>query len=73
MTNLQSIFNKLNVNLFVARRDAGEALARVENLDLESDLFDALSKLEYCIEEALDSLRKCREEFPKDALSKYRV
>ena len=73
MTSLESVFNKLHVNLFVARRDATEAVTRVENLELESDLFEALASLEYNIQEALDALAKCRLEFPKDALSKYIV
>ena len=69
-TNLQSIFNNLQITLFVARRDVESARGRVEGLDLE-DAEASIIQVEGAINEALETLKECRTELSTEQLTKF--
>ena len=70
-TNLESIFNKLQVNLFVARRDIESVRSRIDILELEDELFGKFIHVETAICEALETLKECRTELTEAQRTEY--
>ena len=72
MTNIQSIFNNININLFVVRRDIEDAKTKFNNLESsQDDALVTLSSLEEAIEKALSSLKECQTQLSSQQLQQY--